>query len=168
VGTPATGPLLLGLPRPAQVAAPVAPAAAGAPPAGDLYERAVIRLACSGFAADVRRFQLSSEIEMRTVAVHLQAGDLRIRWSTNDSCAVPLGMHYRRESRRGCEFTVFSGAGTSEVQEFVNRLASGRSQRPASTIPSGEWDPHQMEEAERAHVESQLLRLELLEKAQHK
>jgi hypothetical protein len=121
-----------------------------------------MRLACSGYAADVRRFRLSSEVERRTVAVYLQARDSRISWSTNDSGAVPLGMHYRRESRRGCEFTVFSGPGALEVQDFVEALVLGRAQRAESALLRDEWDPHQMEEGERAHAEGQLLRLERL------
>lgn len=121
-----------------------------------------MRLACSGYAADVRRFRLSSEVERRTVAVYLQARDSRISWSTNDSGAVPLGLHYRRESRRGCEFTVFSGPGALEVQDFVEALVLGRAPRAESSLLRDEWDPHQMEEGERAHAEGQLLRLERL------
>jgi hypothetical protein len=121
-----------------------------------------MRLACSGYAADVRRFRLSSEVERRTVAVYLQARDSRISWSTNDSGAVPLGMHYRRESRRGCEFTVFSGPGAREVLEFVEALTLGRALHAGPVVLCGEWDPHQLEDAERAYVECQLRWLERL------
>lgn len=130
---------------------------------GDIYDVAVTRLVCAGFSADVRRFRLDPIAELRTVAVYVQARDVRLVWSAN---GVPLGHHYRRNDRCGHDFTIFSGANARVVASFVERLLHPLEVMVVPTAPvaasTGEWDPHRLPESQQESLNGYMARLEAM------
>jgi hypothetical protein len=152
---------LAGVFRPSTPRPLVAPSSRSVIPFGDVFDRALLRLACGGYSADIRSFCISPDDQRKTLAVYLGRGDARINWTSPCQAGVPLDFEYRRHDRRGAEFTIFSGDSLQDVQQFVSRLTSPcQPAEPSSESarePRGEWDPHRMDVAEQAKFD-QLMR----------
>lgn len=139
--------------RPAQIAVRSVEWSANEPHMlfGDFYERAAQRLRTAGFDSDVRTFRLTPDIEKRTVAVYVRRHDARIQWTDNTSRAVPANLSFRREDRRGFEFTLFSGEGIDSVRRLILSLSTPCQPAEHSRYvePREEWDPHLLEGLQR-------------------
>ena len=133
-------------------------------PFGDAFEHALLRLTRAGYSVDIRTFTLGPNDHRRTLAVYLDFGDSMVDWSSRCQAGVPVGFRYRRDDRRGFDFTIYSGNTIQDVSEFTARLLTPRQPADLGAQPAleahAEWDPLRLPEAEQLWITEHLRPIE--------